>query len=318
MVDDATLSPDEAFAALGNETRVAILRALGDAGGPLSFSDLYDRVDVDDTGQFNYHLDKLESHFVRHTGAGYELARPGSRVVEAVLSGAVTDAPVLERTAVDHPCPFCGAPVEVTFRDERVELYCTECEGNYGSGGTDPAEDRYGYLGFHPLPPAGVEGRDPPAILRAAVTWGRLELLAAGGGVCPRCSAALDRSLRACEDHDATDGLCDACGNRHAVVVDLACTNCIYAQSGSAIVGIAAATPLLAFLTARGFNPVTPDPTDQALVSRVLNDYEEAILSTDPLRVRLTVALDGDELDLVVDETLTVVETVERSGTAAD
>jgi len=327
MTDDAsTPSPDDAFAALGNETRLAILRALGDADEPLPFSALYDRVDVSDSGQFNYHLDKLAGHFVRQSDAGYELARPGSRVVEAVLSGAVTDTPVLEATEVDHPCPFCGAPVEVTFRDERVELYCTECAGNYGEGATavpgedtpETADSGYGYLGYHPLPPAGVQGRDAEAVLGAAMTWGHLELMSAAGGVCPRCSAPLDRELRACDDHDASDGLCPACGNRHAVVVDLTCTNCIYDESGSAIIGLTGVTPLLAFLTARGYDPITPDPGTHATVSRALNDYEETVLSTDPLRVRFVVTVDGDELALTVDADLDVVEAVERTGTASD
>ena len=316
MADDehATPSPDEAFGALGNETRVAILRALGEAGEPLSFSALYDRVDVSDTGGFNYHLDKLAGHFVRETDAGYELARPGSRVVEAVLSGAVTETPVLELTEVDHPCPLCGAPVAVTFRDERVELYCTDCAGNYGSGATAAADDEYGYLGYHPLPPAGLQGWDAAETLRAALTWGHLELMAAAGGVCPRCSATLDREVETCPDHDASDGLCRGCGNRHAVTVGLSCTNCIYDESGSAIVGLAGAPPLLAFLTARGYDPVTPDPDSHAAVSRVLNDYEERVRSTDPLRVRFTFSVDGDELELTVEGDLDIVEAIERSG----
>ena len=57
--------------------------------GPLAFSSLYDRVDVDDSGQFNYHLDKLAGHFVPNTDHGYALARPRRRVVESVLVGPV-------------------------------------------------------------------------------------------------------------------------------------------------------------------------------------------------------------------------------------
>jgi hypothetical protein len=142
--------------------------------------------------------------------------------------------------------------------------------------------------------------------------------MAAAGGVCPRCSAPLDRELRACDDHDANDGLCPTCGNRHAVVVDLTCTNCIYDESGSAIIGLTGVTPLLAFLTARGYDPITPDPGTHAVVSRALNDYEEAVLSVDPLRVQFTVTVDGDELVLTVDADLDVVEAVDRSATTSD
>jgi len=46
----STLPPDDAFAVLGNETRMEILRALGDADGPLPFSELHDRVGTRDSG----------------------------------------------------------------------------------------------------------------------------------------------------------------------------------------------------------------------------------------------------------------------------
>jgi DNA-binding transcriptional ArsR family regulator len=63
----ASLFPDEAFAALGNEIRMEMLRALGDADGTLSFSELYDRLDAGDSGQFTNRLDKLLAHYVRKT-----------------------------------------------------------------------------------------------------------------------------------------------------------------------------------------------------------------------------------------------------------
>ena len=48
-----TLSPDDAFTALGNETRVEVLKQLGTAEGPLSFTELRSRLGMDDPGQFN-------------------------------------------------------------------------------------------------------------------------------------------------------------------------------------------------------------------------------------------------------------------------
>lgn len=45
-----TLPPDDAFGVLGNEMRMEVLRTLAEADDRLAFSELYDRVDVDDTG----------------------------------------------------------------------------------------------------------------------------------------------------------------------------------------------------------------------------------------------------------------------------
>ncbi len=120
---DRTLGPEDAFGALGNETRMTTLRVLADADGPLPFSELRDRVGMPDSGQFNYHLDKLVGHFLARTDAGYGLRRAGDRVVEAVLSGAVTEAPTLELTDVDEQCFRCDGGVKVGFREERVAAY---------------------------------------------------------------------------------------------------------------------------------------------------------------------------------------------------
>ncbi|AUV82645.1 hypothetical protein C2R22_14175 [Salinigranum rubrum] len=158
--DRETPSPDEAFATLGSETRLSILQALGAADRPLAFSTLFDRVDVDDSGRFNYHLGRLVSHFVGKTDAGYELTQAGRRVVEAVLSGAVTDAPVVERTRLDQPCHYCGAPIEVSYRQDRVLKYCTDCPGRNRTPRGVPDAPAEGYLGSLPLPPqASRDGR---------------------------------------------------------------------------------------------------------------------------------------------------------------
>ena len=308
---ETTLSPDDAFALLGNETRVAILRALGEADEPLSFSALHDRSDVRDSGQFNYHLEKLVGHFVRKDDDGYTLRRTGRRVVEAVLSGAVTETPSLERTPVDEYCEYCGAPIEVTWQHGSVRMYCTECAGTYGraydEGRGVPAGE--GYLGRLPLPPAGVRDRTPEEVLRAAWTWGNLEIFAMASGICPRCSATVETSVRVCEDHDASDGLCPSCESVYAVAANVSCTNCIFVSGGGAVIALVANTDLLTFVTEHGLNPVAPESI--RVLNGVHGDYDEEILQRDPLRARFTFHIDDDSLALTVDENLAVVD-VER------
>lgn len=306
---ETTLSPDDAFALLGSETRVEILRALGDAGDPLPFSDLYDSVDVRDSGQFNYHLEKLAGHFVRKTEDGYTLSRMGRRVVEAVLSGAVTETPDLERSVVDESCEHCGAPVEVTWKEGSIRLFCTECSGRYSRVSStqrrdDPVDE--GYLGRLPLPPAGVRDRLPTEVLQAAWVTGTLEVYSLAAGICPRCSASIDRTVGVCEDHDASDGPCDACKSIYAVTLGFRCSNCIYKSGGGVGLGLIANTELLDFVTDHGLNPIDPDSIRD--INRVTEDYDVEVLSTDPLRARLTFAIDDDSLSLTIDEELNVLE----------
>jgi len=307
----SSLSPDEAFAVLGNETRMEILQVLAAADGSLSFSQLRERVGMRDSGRFNYHLGEVVGHFVAKTGDGYELSQAGARVIEAVLSGAVTEAPEVEPTPVDEACHYCGAPVAVAYHEERLDVYCTECDGTYGGDAAPDWEEvpaEYGHLGALVVPPAGVRGRTPGEAFRAAWTWSNFEVLAMASGVCPRCSATVDHSMVVCEDHDAGDGVCERCDRRHAVAVSADCSNCNYGHWGGALLGVGAATPLLAFLLDHGVNPLSPEARTIRRHGRVEQDYEEELLATTPSRVRFRFSLAGEELAITVDEALNVVD----------
>lgn len=311
--EPTTLSPDEAFAVLGDETRLGILRALGAADESLSYSELFDRVDYDDTANFSYHLGKLVGHFVRKTDEGYDLWEAGRRVVEAVLSGAVTDTPVLEPTPTDEPCPFCGAAIEVGFQHARVELSCTECPGLLrfaDSGGRRFTE--HGSLGFFFFPPAGVRERDATEVLEAAWTWQHVDYLTDSSGVCSRCSAPLEFSVAVCEDHDSTEGYCEQCDRRYATRFDGHCTNCHYDFKSIAPGCLLADTDLLAFLASHGVNPLAPDSLDDAMGA--LGNYDEEVLSTDPYEARFTFVTGDEALTLTVDDDLSVVDATRRSA----
>lgn len=302
VITASALSADDAFAALGNETRLQILQTLGEAGDPLSFSELRTAVGMTDSGQFNYHLTKLAGHFITKTDDGYRLRQAGRRVIEAVLSGAVTDAPVFDRTPVDQDCPFCEAPIEIRYYQERVEMFCTECPGTWGH---DSAELR-GYLGYVSLPPAGLEGRTTDELFRTAWTWQHLRILAVSCGICPGCSSTLERAVLVCDEHDGDHDICPRCERRHAVQFRARCSTCHFGEEGTFSIHLAADLAILTFLTDHGINPVAPTSITRFL--QTTDDYEEVVRSTDPFEAAYTFTVDGDSLTLVVDEELNVVE----------
>ena len=307
-VEEATMiSPDEAFAVLGDETRLQILETLCEADEPLAFSEVFDRVDYETTANFSYHLERLESHFVRQTDEGYELRQAGRRVVETILSGIVTADPVLDPTLVDEPCPYCDDRFMVAFQQERVQQYCPGCEGHYGQALTsteriDTTES--GYFGSISLPPAGLQGRTAEEVQQAAATWGTLEYLAIASGLCPRCSAALDESVRVCETHEPTGRLCERCDNHHAVQLLTRCPNCHHEQQGAFVLGLLTNIDLLAFLIAHGINPISP--ASYAAYDEALMKYDEEVLSIEPFEARFTFSIDGKTLALTVDDELSV------------
>lgn len=311
----SNLTPDQAFSVLGNEIRMEILQTLGEADTALSFSDIREQVAVDDPGQVNYHLNQLKGHFVRKADAGYGLLEPGHRIIQAVLSGGVTGTSELEPTDLDAPCPYCDEPVEISYREERLLIRCSDCPGTFAGSETDaPFLDAhpYGTVGVLPLPPAGIAERTPRGVLDATIVWTITEFLALASGVCPRCSVAIDWSLSVCEDHDASEGNCDSCNTRHAVNVDYDCPNCTHEEAiVPAGFNLFLSVPeLMSFFSPRGIIPAMPSWETTA----PMFDYKDEVLESDPLEVRLTYTIDGDRLILTVDDDLTVIDATVIAG----
>ena len=299
----ATLSPDEAFSVLGDETRIEILQVLGESGGPMSFTALRDAVGLRQGGQFNYHLDKLVGHFVKKTDDGYDLRQPGRRVVEAVLSGAVTHDPELEPTPVDFECLLCGNSIRVSYRSERVELYCTECSGQYGQYVEDREssfDNSGGYLGAYQISPAGVGDRSPYQLLAASSLWSHLENVALANGLCPRCGAVVTTAITVCEDHDRSEGLCSTCDNRHAVQVARSCENCGFSRGGMAINILATTLELRRFVAEQGIDPIAEG-------YKWGWDCEEHVRSVEPFRADFTFEVGGESITLHTGEGLEVL-----------
>ena len=299
-----TLSPEDAFAVLGNETRIEILRVLGESGVPMSFTALREAVGIRQGGQFNYHLDKLVGHFVDKTDDGYALRQPGRRVVEAVLSGAVTHHPELEPTDVDFKCLLCGAPIRISYRSERVELYCTACSGQYGQHVEERAssfDSQSGYLGGYQIPPAGLEDRSPDGLLTASSLWSHLESVALANELCPRCGAVVDISITVCEDHARTGGRCPMCDNRHAVQVEQSCENCHFTRSGMAINILASTLELRMFVAEQGIDPIVEG-------FKWGWDCAEEVHSIEPFRADFTFEVGEESMTLHTGEGLKLLD----------
>lgn len=315
--EDSRPPSTAALSLLGSDVRLKIIQALGEAEEPLSFTTLRETVGTADSGQFNYHLHKLEGLFVRKTVDGYVLRQAGRRIMEAIRSGALTDDARLEPTVTDSPCPFCGAPVEVSYYQEWVSMYCTRCAGAYGesvtrTGAEQGEPSRPGYLGGLPFPPAGLRGRDGEEIIQAARTWANTEIMAMAAGVCPRCAASVTTTLDVCFDHEATGGLCAACDQRRAVRMSMDCENCHHRVTGPFVLRLSTDTALLSFLTSHGVNPLPPTPAFYEVVA----SYEEDILSADPLEMAFTFTMGDDSIRVLVGEEFAVSESTE--WTAAD
>lgn len=310
--DDSTpLSPDGAFSVLGNEIRIQILQTLGEANGSLSFTELRNRIGLRRGGQFNYHLDQLVGHFVSKSEDGYALRRQGSRIVQALLSGAVTEDPRIKPTLLDNDCYHCGAPVLLKY-SEHLAIFCSNCGGNFQLPADLMSNDAAqfsgvdGYLGGYEIPPAGIKGRSLAELFRAATTWANVENLTASADLCPRCSAKIKLSVLICESHGTTDEICSDCNARQRVQLSRQCQNCPYARLSFISRGLLANTDFLNFITDHGLNPVDSDSPWH--LEALLATPTEDIRSIEPFEARFTFTIDDDSITLTVDNNLAVVE----------
>lgn len=300
----------EAFALLGNETRLAILLALWKMYDPhaedntVAFSQIYDRVDYDDPGSFRYHLKQLDGHFIRQRaeGEGYELRTPGLKFVQVVIAGAGVQDGTPAPTVIDHDCPFCEAQTAISYRDGLVVQVCTACDGV-----TD--ENVPGFLSAVPFDPAGVADRTPEEIRAASrvAAWRQTQLMFEG--LCPACSGRVTSWIECCLDHDST-GVCEKCRMQFAAVARFQCQVCKNHNVSSPAALAMMHSDVMAFYATHDVSTrVHADDFETVrTVFDLMRDHEVTVLATEPPRATVTAAVDNDEITLTFDENASVVD----------
>lgn len=174
----------DAFELLAEETRADVLRALAahQRDNPrdpaLSFSELREHAGVADSGNFNYHLGKLDGRFVRKTDAGYALTPRGVRLAALAVAG-FADPAFGDPEPLGADCPACGEPLAVAYDEGMVAVAC----------GSDHVFPR----SF--MRPPGA-GRDPADLARVASLLGRQTAERVAAGVCPVCDGRVDVAPR--------------------------------------------------------------------------------------------------------------------------
>lgn len=306
-VDLDGIEPDEAFAILGNETRLDILRVLWRAGVPdggtrtatLSYSELLRRVELTDSGKFNYHLSQLTPHFVAKTDDGYRLTAGGKRVARTVV--AVSDG-----EAAGFPCdlgvdcPFCGGRVTANYGDQRLVVRCNECGGKYGD---DAPEGALSVMGF---PAAGLTDRALEEVLERGLYRCMLDIAYLMHGVCRECAGSIATSVSVCDDHGEADGpLCGTCETPYEVWAEQRCERCGLSKRLPVELFVMGLAPVIGFLYDHDVDVFEPSYQE---INACVNSLYTVSVAQDPFRIHVTIEVDEEELSLTLDDALTVVE----------
>jgi hypothetical protein len=292
--ETGTLSADEAFALVGHEIRVAILRAMmdaakesGDPYAPVSFSELRDRVGTRDSGQFNYHLGKLVGPFLDRDGEGYRMRYTTLLVVGAILAGTYTERGDADPVAVDTPCPVCGGVVEGTYEAERGEVACTACGEVFCSAA---------------VPPGVLEGYDPAEYPEVFLRWTSRLMGEMCSGFCLACTGPV--SPRVALTSPGAEGIARDAASE--VAVHYECERCPEAAHTSLGPALFDHPAVVAFHWDHGIDTREADTLGLAW----LHDDHARVVSGDPLRVECRVELHGETLTLTVDGSLEVLDVV--------
>jgi DNA-binding transcriptional ArsR family regulator len=298
---------DEAFQLLSDSTRLEILQALWETYDPIDpepmrFAELREHVGVDDPGRLNYHLNKLTTHFVHRTEEGYELREGGKRILRVLIAGTAIDEVTIEPVEIDVSCLFCDGPTEIGYEDGILSHWCTRCTArciaSYPSG----------LLSSEELPPAGLLNSSAEGVYRSNRVWIKHREASVMEGVCPECSGSIPvESIRVCDDHtpDPEDEeVCDECGSIFWGMVYHVCNVCKFLWQIPTLLYPPTHPAVIAFYYDHG---IEFDLASHEQRSHLL-EYQEEVIAEDPLRIRTTIPLNGDELRITFDEQMSVVD----------
>jgi DNA-binding transcriptional ArsR family regulator len=283
------ISPAEAFAVVGNETRLAILEALWRTERPVAFSTLRREVGMRDSAQFNYHLSQLTGQFVKKTEDGYDFRHAGEAVIRAVLSGTLNEDPRIAPFPVEGSCVDCGAGLEARYEDETITISCADCGRTHGT---------YGF------PPGGLDDRTREEVMAAFNQRARHLSCLCADGVCPECNGRMVTTIDRAEDFPDL-----------SVRVHYECQRCRHHVTCSVGLALLDNAEVVSFYRDHGIDlNAVPFWTLEWAIS----DNHTEVLSADPWELLVTVPVEDERLLVTLDADLRVVESERQECPATD
>lgn len=275
---------EQALQPLSSEPRLKIIQALHQMPEQTAtFSELQEAVGVSDSGQFSYHLRQLTEDFVRQTNNGYELRIAGIALYRALLLGIALEEVAPRSFSTGSDCPDCDSMLEATYKSDYVTISCLECG-----------------LVLHeaPFPPGGVEGKTDTEILRTFDRRMRSFIELSTNGICPWCFGSMEQELNfkdeAISRHQVTGHFhnytCERCGGHCLTTVGE---------------GLLTDPAIVSFFYNHGYD-ITEIPLWE--LDFCMDDRMITVISDDPVRMTIDIELDGDGLQLTVDEQLSVLD----------
>ncbi|MFY4811202.1 DUF7351 domain-containing protein [Haloarcula sp. AONF1] len=278
---DADIDPATAFSVIASETRLDILEALWRADDrPVRFSELFDAVELADSGQFNYHLQELTGQFVSQGPDGYDLRYAGSQVIRAVRAGTFTRTPDIDPFPVTGACTRCGGGLLAEYADEQFAIDCEDCGKAHGE---------------YPFPPGGLVDRTTVEVATAFAERVRHLHCLAADGVCPDCAGRMGTEI-------SRDG--DCCLDV-SVRAEFVCKQCRHELCSPVGLTLLDNSRVAAFYDDHG---VDLSSRPYWTLPWCVDDQYTSVEDTDPWRLAVRIPLAEAELTAYLDGDLQPVE----------
>ncbi|WP_434523218.1 DUF7351 domain-containing protein [Halorubrum sp. AS12] len=205
---------EEAFALLGHEIRLDILRAFFERYAPvdpgsrsdvreertLSYAELMAATDMEDSGKFNYHLEKLRGIYVEEIEEGYVPTAGAIALYEAVIANRPTES-VPTNFDIDESCPNCESRLQGKYEQEFLTVECSACDLFWGA--------------TYRFPKNGLSVREGENVYEALYDRMMYHVGLARTGQCPSCAGITSLTVpRERLDEDSTptaEMTCETC-----------------------------------------------------------------------------------------------------------
>jgi hypothetical protein len=269
----------EAFGTLANETRLRILVAVahywGREGEAVRYTDLKDAVGIEDSGQFNYHLDRLRDRFVQEENGGYVTTAQAGRVLDSIQSRRYRDVDIDPQPVEGH-CPICGGGMHVGYH-WNFYVGCGDC--------WEPHVYR------HRVSPTALEHRDPREVMLEHERVWRCKLAANLEGTCIECGCPTEFTFARIGDSYEDDGT-----TMQEFRVATYCRGCSYTWRGTAGQFLLAHPGVREYCDDHG---IDLDAKPFWCYEWVLTDLTTVVHGEDPWRVEKVATVDGCRLAAV-------------------
>lgn len=194
-------TPEDVFGLLADDIRLDILRTVALAQqeeqetgiAALSFSDIYDRVDVDNTSKLSYHLGELTGAFLRKHEGDYAFTHAGEQLVRFILAENYRSPEDFGTIETEGQCLYCGeTALQATLHEQYFFIRCSECNR--------PA---FSYR----VRPAQVQARTDSDLIESVIWEQAGDFVKMRQDVCPDCAGDLETEVIDAENESVPDSV---------------------------------------------------------------------------------------------------------------